>query len=319
MEQREKSVDSPWAVYQRGTQETVNKLDKTPPPWPARPVKVALAQFAMTSSPAENLETAVSSIREAASQKADIVCLPELFRTPYFCRDPHTSVDYTEEVPGEVGKVLSAEAKNLNIAIVAGSVYERTAENKRFNTAIVINRDGELCGTYRKVHIPHDPSFYEKHYFEPGDQGFKVFDLGFAKVGVLICYDQWFPEAARSLALMGAEIIFYPTAIARVEDIPQDEGDWQHAWETVQCGHAIANNVVVCPVNRVGIEGNATFWGGSFICDGFGRILAKGSDKPELVIAEVDLEHSAVTREGWGFFRSRQPTQYNTLTKPLEE
>ncbi len=297
----------------------MNKLDTTPPPWPIRPVKVALAQFAMSSSASANLETAVAYIREAASQKADIVCLPELFRTPYFCRDAQTSVDYAEELPGEVGSVLSHEAKTLNIAIVAGSVYEKTAEKKRFNTALIINKRGEICGTYRKVHIPHDPSFYEKNYFEPGDQGFKVFDLGFAKVGVLICYDQWFPEAARSLALMGADIVFYPTAIARVEGIAQVEGDWQHAWETVQCGHAIANNIVVCPVNRVGVEGDATFWGGSFICDGFGQILAKGADTPALLIAEIDLEHSAFTREGWGFFRSRRPNQYTALTNPIEE
>ncbi len=297
----------------------MKKLDKTESPWPTRPVKIGLAQFEMTRSPAENLETAVSYIREAASKEVDIVCLPELFRTPYFCREEHCSIDYTEECPGEVGTVLSAEAKALNIAIVAGSLYERTPEKRRFNTALVFDKAGKLCGSYRKVHIPHDPSFYEKNYFEPGDQGFKVFDLGFAKVGVLICYDQWFPEAARTLALMGAEIIFYPTAIARVDDLPCIEGDWQQAWETVQRGHAVANNVVVCPVNRVGREGNATFWGGSFICDAFGTVLSKGSTTPSLVIADVDLGHSTYTRDGWGFIRSRRPDQYTALTNPEKE
>ena len=291
----------------------------SPPSWPKRPVTIALAQFAMTASPAENLETAVSYIREAALKKAQIVCLPELFRSPYFCVEERCSTDYAEETPGEVGRVLCLEAKNLGIAIVGGSIYERTSEGKLFNTSLVINSSGELCGTYRKIHIPHDPAFFEKNYFEPGDQGFKVFDLGFARVGVLICYDQWFPEAARSMALLGAEIIFYPTAIARVEHLPPVEGDWQHAWETVQCGHAVANNIVVCPINRVGVEGDSAFWGGSFICNGFGTILAKGSDTPALIIAEVDLGHSEYTREGWGFFRSRRPNQYTAITKPLEE
>jgi len=297
----------------------VSKLDKTASPWPARIVKIALAQFGMSPSPAANLETAVSYIREAASKKADIICLPELFRTPYFCREERCATDYTEEVPGEVGAVLSAEARALNIAIVAGSVYERTADGRRFNTTLIFKKSGELAGTYRKVHIPHDPSFYERNYFEEGDLGFKVFDLGFARVGTLICYDQWFPEAARTLALKGAEIIFYPTAIACVDDLPPVEGDWQSAWETVQRGHAVANNVVVCPVNRVGREGDATFWGGSFICDAFGKILEKGSNTATLIISDVDLGHSLYTREGWGFFRSRRPDQYATLTSCVKE
>ena len=293
----------------------MKKDDRTSLPWSPRPVTVALAQFAMSSSPAENLDTALSFIRQAADRKAQIVCLPELFRSPYFCVSEKCPVDYAEPVPGEVGAILCQEAATRNIAIVSGSVYERTSSGELFNTAMVINCDGKLSGTYRKVHIPHDPSFYERNYFKEGDQGFKVFDLGFAKVGVLICYDQWFPEAARAVALAGAEIIFYPTAIGRVADLPSIEGDWQHAWQTVQCGHAVANNVVVCAVNRVGEEGASTFWGGSFICNGFGQVLARGSETPGLIIADVDLGHSRYSRETWRFFDSRRPDQYTALTQ----
>lgn len=274
---------------------------------------VALAQFAMSESPDENLERAVALIRQAAARKAQIVALPELFRSPYFCVQEHCPRDYTEALPGTVTRVLCAEAKTLGVAIVAGSVYERSSEGKKFNTSFVINASGELLGTYRKVHIPHDPAFYEMNYFEPGDLGFKVFDLGFAKVGVLICYDQWFPEAARSLALAGAEIIFYPTAIGRVAELPCFEGDWQHAWQSVQVGHAVANNVVVCAINRVGTEGSSTFWGGSFICNGFGQVLARGTETAGLVVADVDLEHSRFTSDGWRFFESRRPSQYAAL------
>lgn len=293
----------------------MTKNDTNPLPWSPRPVTVALAQFAMSASPAENLDTAISFIRQAAARKAQIVCLPELFRSPYFCVSEKCDFNYAEEVPGEVGATLQKEAATLKIAIVTGSVYERTASGELFNTAMVINSDGALSGTYRKVHIPHDPAFYERNYFKEGDQGFKVFDLGFAKVGVLICYDQWFPEAARALALAGAEILFYPTAIGHVADIPSIEGDWQHAWQTVQCGHAVANNVVVCAVNRVGEEGSSTFWGGSFVCNGFGQVLARGSETPGLIIADVDLGHSQYSRETWRFFYSRRPDQYTALTQ----
>lgn len=291
----------------------MNRAQQNPLPWSPRPVKVALAQFAMSESPEHNLDTALHYIREASAQGAHIVCLPELFRSPYFCVEERCTTDYSEELPGTVGNALCSEAAKLKIAIIAGSIYERADSGELFNTSIIIDPHGEIIGTYRKVHIPHDPGFYEKNYFKPGDQGFKVFDLGFAKVGVLICYDQWFPEAARSLALAGAEIIFYPTAISQVDTIEQSEGNWQHAWETVQRGHAVANNVVVCAVNRVGREGASTFWGGSFICDGFGSILAKADDRPRLLIADVDLGHSEYTRTTWRFMDSRRPEQYRSI------
>jgi len=267
----------------------------------------------MSSEPSDNLDKAVHYIREAAQKGADIVCLPELFRSPYFCTSEKCPRDYSEKVPGEVGKVLGAEARSGHIAVVGGSVYEEVSPSERYNTSLVFNRRGELCGTYRKIHIPHDPAFYELNYFNSGDLGFRVFDIGQAKVGVLICYDQWFPEAARAASLMGAEILFYPTAIGTVDNIPCVEGDWHEAWETVQRGHAIANNVVVCAVNRTGREGTSVFWGGSFICNGFGKILERASDQPELIIAAVDLGHSAFTRDTWRFFESRRPDVYGAI------
>lgn len=284
-------------------------------PWSPRPVSVALFQFAMSTDPEENLRRALEGIQQAAAQQADIVCLPELFRSPYFCVHEKSDRDYSEPLDGVVSKALSEAARSHKIAIIGGSIYERTPEGKLFNTSIVLHKDGSVAGTYRKVHIPHDPAFYEQHYFAPGDQGFKVFDLGFAKVGVLICYDQWFPEAARAMALAGAEIIFYPTAIARVRDLSPIEGNWQDAWETVQRGHAIANNVVVCAVNRVGSEGTSDFWGGSFISNAFGHILARGAETTSLIRAEVDLGHSTYTREGWRFFHNRRPNQYGVISK----
>ena len=284
-------------------------------PWTPRVVTVALLQFSMSEDPQENLSCAIGMIRQAAERKATIVCLPELFRSPYFCVKETCKIDYSEELPGKVGEALCNEARSLGIAIVGGSVYERSESGERFNTSFVINSHGDFLGTYRKVHIPHDPGFFERNYFRPGDLGFRVFDLGFAKVGVLICYDQWFPEAARALALSGAEIIFYPTAIGRLQGLNAIEGDWQTAWQTVQRGHAIANNLVVCAVNRVGIEGDTAFWGGSFVCNGFGQILACGSETSGLVVADVDLAHSRFTRESWRFFDSRRPEMYQGLIK----
>jgi agmatine deiminase len=271
----------------------------------------------MSPDPGENLDLAIKGIRQAAEQKADIVCLPELFRSPYFCVHEKSVRDYSEPIDGTVVKALSQAAKQYSIAIVGGSIYERTSEGQLFNTSLVLRNDGSLCGTYRKVHIPHDPAFFEQNYFAPGDQGFKVFDLGFAKVGVLICYDQWFPEAARALALAGAEILFYPTAIARVQNLNPIEGNWQDAWETVQRGHAIANNVVVCAVNRVGTEGNSNFWGGSFIANGFGQVLARGTETAGIIRADVDLGHSSYTRDSWRFFHNRRPSTYTSITKEM--
>jgi predicted amidohydrolase len=289
-------------------------------PWTPTIITLALAQFGMSSDPSENLEKALSYIKQAGQQGADIVCLPELFRSPYFCLQEKSERDYAERSLDGIVGALSEAAKAYQVAIIGGSVYEQAVDGRRFNTALVIHKSGELLGSYRKTHIPHDPGFYECNYFEPGDSGYKVFDLGCAKVSVLICYDQWFPEAARSCALQGAEIIFYPTAIGTTTLSSEVEGDWHNAWETVQRGHAIANSIIVAAVNRVGHESHGTeahsdFWGGSFVSDGFGTLVAKGGDQEQLLIAKVDLEHSRFTRESWRFMHSRRPETYGEVVK----
>lgn len=290
-------------------------LSNEVPLWTPQHVTLALAQFAMQPEAEANLETAIRFIKQASAAKADIVCLPELFRSPYFCREERSGVDYAEPIPGQVLPALQKAASEHSIAIIGGSIYERASNGKLFNTALVVNAKGEYLGDYRKTHIPHDPAFYECNYFEPGDTGFKVFDLGIAKVSVLICYDQWFPEAARASVLQGAEILFYPTAIGSNDEAPMVEGDWQTAWETVQRGHAIANSAIVATVNRVGREGTSDFWGGSFVSDAFGQLLAKADNTEQLILATVDIGHSRFTRDGWRFLESRRPAQYEQLTR----
>lgn len=277
----------------------------------SRKIKIGLVQMSMTAEPEANIAKALSGVRDAASKGANIVCLPELFASPYFCVVERADRDYTMTLPGSIGARLSEAARENGVVLVAGSLHEKS-DGVKFNTALVYDSDGSDLGKYRKVHIPHDPGFFEKYYFEPGDLGFRVFETKLCKVAVLICFDQWFPEAARAVALQGADIIFYPTAIATVDGLDQVEGNWQDAWETVQRGHAIANNVVVAPVNRVGKEGPSTFWGGSFICNAFGGMVAKGGSAEEIVIGEVDLDHSTHVREGWGFFRNRRPEVYGS-------
>lgn len=281
-----------------------------------REINIALVQMAMSEDPEDNLSYAVDKIRLAATRGADIICLPELFRSPYFCLTPIPKRDYREELPGKVGQSLSSLAKECKVIIVAGSIYE-SASKLGYNTALIYAADGEELGRYRKIHIPHDPGFYEQDYFIPGDLGYCVVETKVRgvlfKIGVLICYDQWFPEAARTLALKGADIIFYPTAIGTVDSLPQVEGSWQDAWRNVQRGHAIANNVVVAAVNRVGKEHQSTFWGGSFVCDAFGRILSEGSNREELIFATIDLEHNKHVRDSWRFFNERRPDTYHTI------
>lgn len=284
-------------------------------PWKPQIIKLALAQFAMHSDASKNLQKAISYIEQAGKLGAQICCLPELFRTPYFCIEEFCTTDYTEPLPGEVIPALAQAAKKAKIAVIGGSIYEQHSNGNKYNTAMVFNAEGDFLGDYRKVHIPHDPAFFEANYFTPGDQGFKVFDLGFAKVSVLICFDQWFPEAARICALQGADILFYPTAIAYNSGIEPVEGDWQNAWETVQRGHAVANSVVVAAVNRVGHESESSFWGGSFISDAFGKLLVKGDNQERLLLADIDLGHSKYTRESWRFMASRRPECYELITK----
>jgi agmatine deiminase len=211
--------------------------------------------------------------------------------------------------------MFSVLAKKRKIVIIA-PLFERGKDGKFYNSAVVIDSNGEMMGTYRKAHIPQDPYFYEKNYFEAGDSDYKVFETTFARIGVLICYDQWFPEPARINALKGAEIVFYPTAIGYVKGYTSADGDWHEAWETVQRAHAIANGIHVVAVNRVGEEGELEFWGGSFVCDSFGKVLAEASiTKEEVLVVTVDLAHNKRIQEGWGFLRNRRPGTYQQLVK----
>jgi len=278
--------------------------------------------MSMSSDADDNLGKAVSMAERAAAQGAEIICLPELFTTPYFPvrEDPEGLMDRSgllNTIPGKVTEELGELARRTGAVVVGGSIFE-ASESANYNTATVHDKDGRFLGMYRKTHIPHDEGFYEKHYFAPGDTGFQVFRTSVGRISALICYDQWFPEAARSVALMGAELVFYPTAIGTVKGIEQAEGDWQQAWENVMRGHAIANAMPVCAVNRVGTEGDTEFFGGSFVCDAFGRTLARGGNGEEVVIADIDMDHGPKVREGWRFFHNRRPECYGQLVLKKE-
>jgi agmatine deiminase len=278
-------------------------------------MKIALIQMSMSADKESNVTKAAGRIRDASAKGADMVCLPELFTSPYFPQEEKADAErYAESVPGPTTEALSKAARENNVIVVGGSVFERSGK-KLFNTTPVFDAGGRMLGTYRKMHIPHDPGFFEQNYFERGDLGYKVFKTQNAKLGTLICYDQWFPEAARTLALMGADMIFYPTAIGTVDGVEQVEGNWQEAWEAVQRGHAIANATAVCAVNRVGKEGKTKFWGGSFVCSQFGTILARGSDREEIVRADVEPALGKHVREGWRFFYNRRPETYDKITE----
>jgi N-carbamoylputrescine amidase len=284
--------------------------------------EIGLIQMRCSEDPSENLENAIALIRDAAAQGAQIVCLQELFRTVYFCQEEnHKYFQYAEAIPGPTTERLSTLAKELQVVIVA-SLFERRAAGLYHNTAAVIDADGSLLGIYRKMHIPDDPLFYEKFYFTPGDLGFRCWQTKYARVGVLICWDQWYPEAARLTALRGAEIIFYPTAIGWHPSEKAEFGERQHSsWETVQRGHAIANGCYVAVPNRVGHEAPAggdglEFWGRSFIADPAGQILARANgEKPEVLIASIDSKALETQRVHWPFLRDRRIEAYGELTK----
>ena len=284
-------------------------------------VTIGLAQMEMERDPARNLARAAELVSEARRQGADIVCLPELFTSPYFAQyaNPH-QVEKAEipleSIPGDTMRHLSECAARNGVILIAGSVYER-AENGLFNTCMTFDREGKLLGKYRKIHIPHDENFFEQHYFTPGDLGFKVYKTDKGRIGTLICYDQWFPEAARTNALLGADIVFYPTAIGTVRSVRQAEGNWQEAWENAMRGHAIANGMVVVAVNRAGNEDQMDFWGGSFVIDAFGKTLVRAGDKKQVLVTSIDLKHGHDVREGWRFFHNRRPDQYGKITEEL--
>jgi agmatine deiminase len=279
-------------------------------------VTVGLIQTAVSDDISANLRNTLPKIRGAALKGAKIVCLQELFRTKYFPQQEKKDFTYlAETVPGESTAALSSLAKDLEIVIIA-PVFERSREGKYYNSAAVIDADGKLLKTYRKIHIPHDPLFYEQDYFAKGDRGFVVHKTRYASFSVLICYDQWFPEAARICALGGADILFYPTAIGWIKGHDSADGDWHDAWETIQRSHAIANGVHVAAVNRIGEEGKLRFWGGSFVSDPFGEVLKRASyEREATVVADLDLSRNTRIQEGWGFLRNRRPDTYGPLAR----
>ena len=286
-----------------------------------------LLQLSCSPDPDENLNKAAARVREAAKNGAQVVCLPELFRTQYFCqREDAALFDLAETIPGPTTEKMSSVAREQKVVVIA-SVFEKRARGLYHNTAAIIDTDGSIKGIYRKMHIPDDPLYYEKYYFTPGDLGFKAFDTQFGRLGTLVCWDQWYPEGARLTALQGAHILFYPTAIGWHPAEKQQHGAAQHdAWRTIQRAHAIANGVFVAVVNRVGhetgnIRGNEAkgagldFWGGSFLCDPFGRILAEAShDKEEILYGEIDLDSIDETRRNWPFLRDRRIDSYAPIS-----
>ena len=281
-------------------------------------ITIGLIQTSASDNPEDNLKKTISKIKLAAKKGAQIVCLQELFSTKYFPQlNKKVAFKLAETIPGKTTAILSAVAKDFKIVIIA-PIFEKTLKMEYYNSAAVINADGKLLSTYRKIHIPHDPLFYEKTYFKPGDSGFKVYNTEHAKIGILICYDQWFPEPARILALNGAEIIFYPTAIGWIRGYNSPDGNWHDAWETIQRSHAIASGVHVASVNRVGTEEKLQFWGQSFVCDSFGKILKKaGSKNDEVLVVKVDLSKNKRIQDGWGFLRNRRPETYGILVKKV--
>ena len=283
----------------------------------SRIVRIGLVQNSCSSDLASNRAKAVAGIRAAAQQGANIVCLQELFGSLYFCdKEDYAPFDLAEAIPGPSTEVFTALAKELGVVIIA-SLFEKRAQGLYHNTAAVIDADGAYLGKYRKMHIPDDPAYYEKFYFTPGDLGFRSFDTKFGRIGVLICWDQWYPEAARLTALTGAEILFYPTAIGWADGEDAAVNTVQHnAWETIQRAHAVANGIPVVSVNRVGHEGNQTFWGGSFVAGNQGEILFKAShDKEEVNVIPVDLARANATRVHWPFLRDRRIDAYGDITK----
>lgn len=299
-----------------------------------RKFTIGLVQMHMGPDPEANFAAALGHIREAARGGANVVCLPELFRTQYFCqREDLRLFDLAESIPGPSTTRLAELARECGAVIIA-SLFERRAAGLYHNTAVTLNAKGELAGVYRKMHIPDDPLYFEKYYFTPGDLGFRSVDTGFGRVGTLVCWDQWYPEGARLTAMQGAEVLFYPTAIGWHPAEKAEYGAAQYdAWQTIQRSHAIANGVYVAAANRVGLEhgdvklahgdilGNRAdgpgleFWGGSFIADPFGRVIAKAThDREEVLLAEVDPSLIEETRRNWPFLRDRRIDAYSPIS-----
>ena len=282
-----------------------------------------LLQLGFSADVDDNLKKAVSWVDKAAKKGAQVICLPELFRSQYFCQKEDVSVfELAETIPGPSTEAMKKAARKNKVVIIV-PIFEKRAPGLYHNTAVIINSDGKIAGIYRKMHIPDDPAFYEKFYFTPGDLGFKSFETKYGNIGTLICWDQWYPEGARLTALQGASILFYPTAIGWHPHEKEKYGKAQfESWQTVQRGHAIANGVYVAAVNRIGHEitvpgtPGLEFWGSSFICDPQGVILAQGSlDKEEVVMAKIDLNHLEDIRRNWPFLRDRRIDAYGDIQK----
>lgn len=285
-------------------------------------LKIGVIQMACSANSQENLEQAVEKVKEAATNGAQIVCLPELFRSPYFCQQENADLfDLAESVPGPSTEALSQVAKSHDVTILV-SIFERRTAGVYHNSLAVLDERGEMAGLYRKMHIPDDPAYYEKFYFTPGDLGFQAIKTTHATIGPLICWDQWYPEAARITVLQGAEILFYPTAIGWHPKEKTEEGQAQRdAWVTIQRSHAVANGVCVVAVNRIGHEAPAggdgiEFWGSSFVCDPFGVVLAQASvDQEETLVVDIDLKRIEEVRRNWPFLRDRRIDAYEGITK----
>jgi N-carbamoylputrescine amidase len=282
-------------------------------------VKVGLVQMSCSGDAKSNMDKAIAGIKDAAAKGANIVCLQELFTSLYFCDvEDYENFKLAETIPGPSTDVLSAVAKEAGVVVIA-SLFEKRAQGLYHNTTAVLDADGTYLGKYRKMHIPDDPAYFEKFYFTPGDLGYKMFETKYGKIGVLICWDQWYPEAARLTTLMGAEILFYPTAIGWATS--QDEAtntEQYNAWQTIQRSHAVANGVHVVSVNRVGLEQNGAmkFWGGSFISNPFGSLIVKAShDQEEVIVTELDLSKTDSYRTHWPFLRDRRIDSYGDIVK----
>lgn len=283
----------------------------------SRKVKVGLVQMSCTKDKAANIDKALAKTREAAAKGAEIVCLQELFSSLYFCDvEDYENFKLAEPIPGDTTFKFQALAKELGVVIIC-SLFEKRAEGLYHNTTAVIDADGSYLGKYRKNHIPDDPGYYEKFYFTPGDTGYQVFKTKFGTIGVLICWDQWYPEGARITSLMGAEMLFFPTAIGwanhQTAEVNQDQ---YNAWQIIQRSHAVANGVPVISVNRTGVEGDMIFWGGSFVTNAQGKLLYQAShDKEEVHVAEIDKEQSDYYRTHWPFLRDRRIETYEPILK----
>ncbi len=283
-------------------------------------IKIGLIQSKVTNDLKLNLEKTLSMVEEAAKNGAEIICLQELYKTPYFPSKKGVKVDkFLETIPGQSTEEFKSIAQKYKCSIVL-PIYEKAKNGKLYNTVVVLNEKGEILPSYRKIHIPHDPSFYEKDYFAEGDNGYRLYKHKNVSYAVLICFDQWFPEAARTIKLSGAEIIFYPTAIGNIIGNKPLDGDWHDAWETVMRGHAIANSLPVVAVNRTGVEGKLDFWGQSFVTDAFGKVLDRASkNKEEVIITKLDLAMNDYISEDWGFLRNRRPDTYKKITNKIDK